>query len=104
MTTATKNRYQQAATSTPKPSSSSDMPSTTGKPPANKVTHHADAKSQSQLRKKGRARPKTSAKTLYRHYVLIRGTLISTSLHLFQGGDLKSSKQSNLDANKGGEK
>lgn len=104
MTTATKNRYQQAATSTPKPPSSSDMTSTTGKPPANKVTHHADAKTQSQLRKKGRARPKTSAKTLYRYYGLIRGTLISANLHLFQGGDLKSSKQSNLDANKGGKK
>jgi hypothetical protein len=104
MATATKNRYQQAATSTPKPSSSSDMPSTAGKSPANKVPHHADAKTHSQPRKKGRARPKMSAKNLYRDYGLITRTLIRASLHLFQGGNLKSNKQTSLEANKGGKK
>jgi len=102
MATATKDRYQQAATSTPTPSLSSHMPSTAGKPPANKAPHHIDTKTQSQLRKKGKARPKTSTKTRYSDYGLITGTLISASLQLIQGEDLKSSKQNNLEAKKGG--
>lgn len=104
MATATKAKCKQTSTSTPTTSSSSQMPTTEEKHPASKAPHHTDAKTQSQSRNRSKDTPKTSFKTRYSDYGLIMGSLISVSLQLLLGGNLKTSKQTDSEANKGAKK
>ena len=61
----------------------------------------ARSKPKAQTKAKPKAKAKAPAITPYSSYGLIKGSLISETLQLFQGWDLEASKRSNLDRVRG---